>query len=169
MAEGGAQAAVEGFSVVLNRIDAQRRLSVTYDQGREMSQHEKLSKRTGVKVYFAEPHSPWQRGINESTNGLLRQYLTKGIDLSVFSQNELDTLAWALNTRPQKVLALNALQNYFYLILLMKVSITFGLLHFVLETALSISFMKCSGCGIIPKTHPPTSRQGSIQKAIRSI
>jgi IS30 family transposase len=72
VADGGAQSAVEGFSMVLNRIDAQRRLSMTYDQGREMSQHEKLSERTGVKVYFADPHSPWQLGINENTNGLLR-------------------------------------------------------------------------------------------------
>jgi IS30 family transposase len=102
--DGGAQAAVEDFSMVLIRIDAQRRLSMTYDRGREMSQHEQLSERTGFKVYFADPRSPWQRGINENTNGLLRQYLPKGIDLSVFSQEELDRVAWALNTRPRKSL-----------------------------------------------------------------
>ena len=104
VADGSAQAAVEGFSTVLNRIDAQRRLSMTDDQGKEMSQHEKLSERTGVRVYFADPHSPWQRGINEHTNGLLRHYLHKGIDLSVFSQDELDSVAWELNTRPRKSL-----------------------------------------------------------------
>jgi IS30 family transposase len=104
VADGGAQAAVEYFSNVLSRIDAQRRLSMTYDQGKEMSQHEKLSERTGVKLNCADPHSPWQRGINENTNGLLRQYLPKGTDLSVFSQENLDSVAWALNTRPRKSL-----------------------------------------------------------------
>jgi transposase, IS30 family len=113
VADGGAQAAVEGFSNVLNRIDVQRRLSMTYDQGKEMSQHEKLSERTGVKVNFADPHSPWQRGINENTNGLLRQYLPKGIDLSVFSQDELGSVAWALNTRPRKSLGFKCLAELF--------------------------------------------------------
>lgn len=99
-----ADEAEKGFGFVLNRIDSQRRLSMTYDQGKEMACHERLSEKTGIKVYFADPHSPWQRGINENTNGLLRQYLPKGVDLSVFSQEELDQIALKLNARPRKSL-----------------------------------------------------------------
>ena len=104
MDNASAESAVKGFGHVLNRIEAQKRLSLTYDQDREMAAHQKLTEDTGVKVYFADPHSPWQRGINENTNGLLRQYLPKGSDLSGFTQKELDDIAWKLNTRPRKSL-----------------------------------------------------------------
>ena len=70
-----------------------------------MARHIQSTKNTGVKVYFADPHSPWQRGINENSNGLLQQHLPKGEDLSVFSQEELDAIAWRrIITRPRKSL-----------------------------------------------------------------
>ena len=93
-----------GFIGVLKRLDAQMRLSMTYDQGREMADHAHLARQTGMQVYFAHPHSPWERGINENTNGLLRQYLPKGSDLSIYSQSQLDEVAHRLNVRPRKSL-----------------------------------------------------------------
>lgn len=104
LGNGTAQATTEGFGTILQRFDVDMRRSLTYDQGREMSQHAKLTEETGIKVYFAHPHSPWERGSNENINGLLRQYLPKGEDLSVFSQQELDDIAWKLNARPRKTL-----------------------------------------------------------------
>ena len=92
---------VASFAAVLNREPAAMRKTMTYDQGREMHGHKILTERTGVQVYFADPHSPWQRGSNENTNGLLRQYMPKGSDLSIYSQDELDAIALSLNTRPR--------------------------------------------------------------------
>jgi IS30 family transposase len=103
-----ADVTAEAFTKILNRFDSQMRRSMTYDQGSEMRHHKVLTANTGVDVYFAHPHAPWERGINENTNGLLRQYLPKGTDLSLFSQEQLDDIAWRLNIRPRKSLGWKA-------------------------------------------------------------
>lgn len=77
---------------------------MTSDRGKEMSLHEELAKTLKIQVYFADPYSPWQRGCNENTNGLIRQYLPKGIDLYEFSQTHINRIAMSLNTRPRKCL-----------------------------------------------------------------
>jgi IS30 family transposase len=111
MKEDCAISAIKGFSHLLNRIEAQKRLSTTYDQGKVMVGHQQLTAEASIAAYFADPHSPWQRGINENTSGLVRQYLPKGSGPSVFSQEEPDAIAWKLNTRPHSHLGSNARRN----------------------------------------------------------
>lgn len=94
----------QGFTRKLTRVPAPLRKTLTYDRGKEMAEHERLAQRLAIQVYFADPHSPWQRGTNENTNGLLRQYLPKGMDLSGYTQRELNAIAHRLNTRPRKCL-----------------------------------------------------------------
>ena len=103
MDDATAEGSLAGFTTALNRVPSSMHKTLTYDQGKEIACHKDLTIATGVAVHFADPHSPWQRGSNENTNGLLRQYLPKGTDLSTYPQCELDIIAHRLNTRPRKM------------------------------------------------------------------
>lgn len=104
LAGHGAEAVRDAITKSIQDLPGHLRKSLTWDQGAEMAQHEKLKSDTGIDVYFCDPQSPWQRGSNENTNGLLRQYFPKGTDLSQHRRDELDAVAYTLNSRPRKTL-----------------------------------------------------------------
>jgi IS30 family transposase len=104
LAGHGAEAVRDEIADVIATLPEQLRRSLTWDQGAELAQHAQLRIDTGLEVYFCDPHSPWQRGTNENTNGLLRQYFPKGTDLARHSRGDLDAVSLALNTRPRKTL-----------------------------------------------------------------
>ena len=104
LAGHGAEAVRDAITKSIQSLPSHLCKSLTWDQGAEMAQHAKLKTDTGIQVFFCDPQSPWQRGCNENTNGLLRQYFPKGTDLSVHDENTLDAVAYTLNNRPRKTL-----------------------------------------------------------------
>jgi len=99
-----ARDALEGFTRQMKKLPAFLRESLTYDRGSELACHAELAKRLNIDIWFADPHAPWQRGSNENTNGLLRQFMPKGLDLSGISQEELNRVAKLMNGRPRQTL-----------------------------------------------------------------
>jgi IS30 family transposase len=104
LAGHGAEAVRNAIAATIVTLPTRLRRSLTWDQGAEMAQHAQLRIETGLPIYFCDPHSPWQRGTNENTNGLLRQYFPKGTDLSRHSREAIESVASALNSRPRKTL-----------------------------------------------------------------
>jgi IS30 family transposase len=104
LAGHGAEAVRDAIADAVTTLPEQLRRSLTWDQGTEMAQHAQLRIQTGLPVYFCDPRSPWQRGTNENTNGLLRQYFPKGTDLTRHSAEDLAAVATTLNSRPRKTL-----------------------------------------------------------------
>jgi IS30 family transposase len=100
----GAEAVRDAITTNVVTLPDQLCRSLTWDQGVEMAQHTQLKIDAGLEIYFCDPHSQWQRGTNENTNGLLRQYFPRGTDLGRYDADELAAVAMALNARPRKVL-----------------------------------------------------------------
>jgi IS30 family transposase len=128
MKRKSAQHVREGFEANMINVPDFLRLSMTYDRGAVMAQHPLMSKHLDLKIYFADRNAPWQRGSSENINGLLRQFLPKGEDLSIHSQAELDNIAWLLNTRPRKRFAFKTPQE------LMETEMDKGIIRVALDS-----------------------------------
>ncbi len=98
---------------IFSKLPSESRLSVTHDNGRENHLHYQLTDDLGIKTYFADPYSSWQRGSNENANGILRRYFPKGTDFSTISQSEIDDVIWEINSKPRKCLGYNTAQEVF--------------------------------------------------------
>ena len=108
-----ARSACLGFTKTLRHVPAPLRKPLTDDRGKEMAEHARLAERLAIRIFVADPYRPWQRGTNENTHGLLRQYLPKGTDLSGYTQRELNAIAHRLNTRPRTWLNVATLLEVF--------------------------------------------------------
>jgi IS30 family transposase len=104
---------LQGFTARLRTVPRSMRKTLTYDRGTEMALHERLSKALGMDIYFCDAYCPWQRGTNENTNGLIRQYLPKGMDLSTITQEQLLIIERKLNNRPRRILGFKTPQEVF--------------------------------------------------------
>jgi transposase, IS30 family len=113
MPDASAASTLDAITKAMQSLPTTMRKTLTYDRGSEMARHAQLAKNLHIDIYFADPYAPWQRGTNENTNGLIRQYLPKGIDLSPATQDYLNDIAMSLNTRPRKALGfLTPLEKY---------------------------------------------------------
>lgn len=112
--EKDACAVADAFAKAFKRIPKEFKKTLTYDRGSEMAKHKLFTKETNIKVYFADPYSPWQRGTNENTNGLIRQYFPKGTDFTKIKRSEIHLAEKRLNTRPRKTLGFYTPSERFY-------------------------------------------------------
>jgi len=104
LAGHGAEAVRDAMAKSIQSLPRHLCKSLTWDQGAEMAQHQQLKGHTGIQIFFCDPQSPWQRGSNENTNGLLRQYFPKGTDLSTHDESTLNAVAYTVNNPPRKTL-----------------------------------------------------------------